>query len=392
MLFCKWSKIFKKKGFANLFLNLLIVRTLHKVVNNRKVGVLKMADSMSQEEINMLINSFNEDANEPDTSNKVVSSSLNRKQNNGKTSLYKTIDFRKPNKLQYDNLGALKQIHEQFAKSLNNYLTMFLRTSIQVDVDFEIIEQLAYQQYVSIASKNCLWGIYGTSPSKDDEGKCFLQFDTAFCDFFIDRSFGGSADYEEYSETEDRKMADINKEISKSLFLNVLNAYEQAWTNANIMDFKMSLITVEDNVQNLNLGVINSEMMLIIPIVISIFQKHDDDDDGETKQSIFKIGIPYNVIEPVLDKLNISNMLLSHRSDIENDDVKHTIQKMSNLVEVYVGETEILFSDLLYLSKGDVLLFEKKKTDPYDVNIGGIKKYNAKPYRIKNSICMQIIK
>lgn len=351
-----------------------------------------MADSMSQEEINMLINSFNEDANEPDTSNKVVSSSLNRKQNNGKTSLYKTIDFRKPNKLQYDNLGALKQIHEQFAKSLNNYLTMFLRTSIQVDVDFEIIEQLTYQQYVSIASKNCLWGIYGTSPSKDDEGKCFLQFDTAFCDFFIDRSFGGSADYEEYSETEDRKMADINKEISKSLFLNVLNAYEQAWTNANIMDFKMSLITVEDNVQNLNLGVINSEMMLIIPIVISIFQKHDDDDDGETKQSIFKIGIPYNVIEPVLDKLNISNMLLSHRSDIENDDVKHTIQKMSNLVEVYVGETEILFSDLLYLSKGDVLLFEKKKTDPYDVNIGGIKKYNAKPYRIKNSICMQIIK
>ena len=162
-----------------------------------------MADSMSQEEINMLINSFNENANEPETSDKVVSSSLNKKQNKGKTSLYKTIDFRKPNKLQYDNLGALKQIHEQFVKSLNNYLTMFLRTSIQAEVDFEVIEQLTYQQYASIANKNCLWGIYGTSSNDEDEGKCFIQFDTAFCDFFIDRSFGGSAEYQPYDDAED---------------------------------------------------------------------------------------------------------------------------------------------------------------------------------------------
>lgn len=352
-----------------------------------------MADNMSQEEINMLINSFNEGVSESESKdNKIVSSSLSKKKNLGKTSLYKSIDFRKPNKLQYDNLGALKQIHEQFAKSLNNYLTMFLRTSIQVDVDFEIIEQLTYQQYTSISNKNCLWGIYGTSSSNVDESRCFLQFDTAFCDFFIDRSFGGSADFIPYDDSEEKKMAEINKEISKTLFINVLKIYEQSWTNANIIDFNMSLLAVEDNVQNLNLGIINSEMMLIIPISISILQKNVDSEESDVELSTFKIGIPYNVIEPVLDKLNISNMLLSHRSEVENNDVKRTIQKMSNLVEVYIGETEILFSELLNLSKGDILLFEKKKTDPYDVNIGGVKKYEAKPYRIQNSICMQIIK
>lgn len=351
-----------------------------------------MSDKMSQEEINLLINNFNEGVEEQESNQKVVSSSYNKRQNKGKTSLYKAIDFRKPNKLQYDNLGALKQIHEQFVKMLNNYLTMFLRISIQAEVDFEVIEQRTYQQYINIANKNCLWGVYATSSNEEDEGRCFIEFDSAFCDFFIDRSFGGSADYVPYDESEDRKMAEINKEISKTLFVNVLNIYEQAWNNANIMDFDMSLGVVEDNVQNLNLGVINSEMMLIIPIEISMFQKRDDDDEGETKKSIFRIGIPYGVIEPVLDKLNISNMLLSHRSDSENDDVKSTIQKMSNLVEVFVGETEILFSDLLNLEKDDIVFLERKKTDPYDVYVGGVKKYDARPYRINRSICMQIVK
>lgn len=355
-----------------------------------------MSDKMSQDEINLLINNFNDlsqdDKGSQQKDNKIVTSNENKQRNGTHTSLYKAVDFRKPNKLQYDNLGALKQIHEQFAKMLNNYLTMFLRISIQADVDFEIIEQLTYQQYVNITNKNCLWGIFATSDDAEDSGKCFIQFDTAFCDFFIDRSFGGSAEYKEYDDSEENKMSDINKEISKTLYLNILNIYAQAWDNSNIVDFKMSLHNVEDNVQNLNLGIINSEMMLIIPIEISMFQKNDEEEESETKKTTFKIGIPYNVIEPVLDKLNISNMLLSHRSDIENEEVKNTIQKMSNCIEVFVGETEIMFNDLVCLEKDDIISLEKRKSEPYDVYIGGVKKYEAMPYRLKNSICMQIVK
>ena len=351
-----------------------------------------MAETMSQDEINMLINNFQDNPNEQDIKNndKIVSSSLNKKQSFGGTSLYKSIDFRKPNKLQYDNLGALKQIHEHFVKSLNNYLTMLLRISIQAEVDFEVIEQLTYQQYINLANKNCLWGIYSTSNKGDDDGRCFIQFDAAFCDFFIDRTFGGSNEYTPYEDGEECKMSEMTKEMSRALFSNVLNLYEQAWINSDIMDFNMSLGVIEENVQNLNLGVMSSEMMLIIPVEISMFQKRADDDEADIKKSIFRIGIPYGVIEPVLDKLNISNMLLSHRSDIENEAVIQSIQKMSNLVEVYVGETEIPFPDVLNLNLDDIIFLGKKRTDTYDVNVGGVKKYEGLPYKIKNSICIQI--
>lgn len=348
-----------------------------------------MAETMSQDEINMLINKYQDNTN-GESNNKITSSSSSKKQNLGSTNLYKPIDFRKPNKLQYDNLGALKQIHEQFVKSLNNYLTMLLRISIQAEVDFEIIEQLTYQQYISLANKNCLWGIYSTSNKGDDEGRCFIQFDAAFCDFFIDRTFGGSEEYTPYDDDTEYKMADMTKEMSRALFTNVLNIYEQAWVNSDIMDFNMSLSVIEDNVQNLNLGAMSSEMMLIIPVEISIYQKRVDDDESDIKKSIFKIGIPYGVIEPVLDKLNISNMLLSHRSEVENEEIIQSIQSMSNLVEVYVGKTEIPFLDALNLDVDDIIFLGKKRNDTYDINVGGVKKYEGRPYKIKNSVCIQI--
>ena len=350
-----------------------------------------MSEKMSPEEIAILVNKIADETKEDEKEVKIIYNSSNKKQADSSNSLYKPIDFRKQNKLQYDNLGALKQIHEQFVKTLNSYFTMLLRVSIQAEVDFEVIEQLTYQQYVSIANKNCLWGVYATSSDEKNEGRCFMQFDTAFCDFFIYRSFGGSEDYAPIEENEERKMAEINKEVSKNMFVNVLSIYEQAWNNSNIMDFDMSLSLVDDNAQNLNLGIISSEMMLIIPIELSIFQKKEDD-EGETEKSIFKIGIPYSVIEPVLDKLNISNMLLSHRSDDENNEVKNKIQKMSNLIEVLVGQTEIPFFDLMNLQKEDIIFLGKKVNEPYEVYIGGVKKYEARPYSFRNSICMKIIK
>lgn len=349
-----------------------------------------MSEKMSQDEINLLVKSYNEQGEFKDEESNSFSNYIVNDSNKNK--LYKPIDFRKPNKLQYDNLGALKQIHEQFAKMLSNYLTMFLRISIQADVIFESVEQLTYHQYVNTGTKNCLWGTFLTSNNESDSGRCFIQFDTAFCDFFIDRSFGGSADYQAYDDMEDSRMSDINKEISKTLFLNILKSYSQAWDTTNYVNFDISLYNIEDNIQNLNLGIINSEMILIIPIELSIYQKRDVNDEGEIKKSLFKIGIPYSVIEPVLDKINISNMLLSHRSNTENEDVKNSIQKMSNNVDVYVGETEVAFNDLVSLEEGDVIFFNKQKNDTYDVYVGGIKKYDALPYRINKSVCVQIVK
>lgn len=352
-----------------------------------------MGTNMSQEEINMLVKDFNDTAhNSSEYGDKVGSEFINKRTHSNVTTLYKPINFRKQNKLQYENLGVLKQIHEQFSKSLNNYLTMLLRTSIRAEVDFEFIEQISFKQYMNLGNRSCLWGVYGTSLKNADENKCFFQFDRAFCDFFIDRSFGGSSNYEQRDDYDEKKVSDIDKEISKTLFVNVLEIYEQAWKSSEIMDFNMSLLSIEDSVQNLNLGIVNSEMMFIVPINISILQKSAYSDDTETKYSTFKICIPYNVIEPVLDKLNISNMLNAYNGNDENNDIKKTIQKMSNTVEVFVGETNIAFSDLLNLSAGDILLFDKKKNDTYDVSIGGVKKYEAKPYKIHNSICVQLVK
>lgn len=348
-----------------------------------------MNGKMSEQEINLLTNNTSNNENIYADSESIFKNLFSfTKVENG---LYKSIDFRRPNKLQYDNLGALKQIHEQFSKSLNNHLTLALRCSVQADVDFEKIEQLTYQQYTTMSNKNYLWSIFTTSDKKD-ASRCFVQFDSDFCDFFIDRSFGGSAIFKHSDESYDYSMSDINKEISKKLFINILDIYEHAWNSSNIVQFKLNLASIEDNVQNIGLGIMSSEMMLIIPIAIRIYQKAEDGLEDIINTSWFNIGIPYPVIEPVLDKLNISNILSSSKSSTINEDVKNVIQKMNNNIDVYIGETNILFKELLELSKGDIVSLDKGKNEPYNVYVAGIEKYLAKPYVLDNKFCLKILK
>ena len=163
----------EKKGKKTVNINLLYIR---KCEEEDTI----MGDKMSQEEIDMLINQSNDKGTDKSKKDNVVNEKNNKKAARNQTSLYKTIDFRKPNKLQYDNLGAMQQIHEQFSKLLSNYLTMFLRSNIQADVDFEIIEQISYKQYTNMGHPRSLWGIYSMGENTQDDSKCFIQFDAAF--------------------------------------------------------------------------------------------------------------------------------------------------------------------------------------------------------------------
>ena len=156
----------------------------------------------------------------------------------------------------------------------------------------------------------------------------------------------------------------------------------------------MKLNALEESTQNLNLGIMNSEMMLIVPIKILIFQKTDIDDDAEQEVEVtdFKIGIPYSVIEPVLDNLSISNLLSSGQSTSENDDIKSQLSKMHNTVECFIGETVHTFGELIDLEVGDFISFDKSPEDPVDVFVGGIKKFSAQKDQLGTKNCLKIIK
>lgn len=340
-----------------------------------------MSNNLSQEEIDIFVDGFNSSDAKKESPKRGKS-----------TQLYKVIDFSKPNKLQNENLGALKQIHENFVKSLNKMLTMHLRTNIQIDMDFETVEQLTYQQFINSSNKNCLYGIFSINETEEEFGKCFLQLKTDFCYFYIDKSSGGDFPFTPLDEVE--SVSEIDKLISTGLFKKIIDVYSATWNDANIGDFSMKLNVLEESTQNLNLGIMNSEMMLIVPIKILIFQQTDMDDDFEQEADTtdFKIGIPYSVIEPVLDNLSISNLLSSGQSSSENDDIKTKLSKMNNTVECFIGETVHTFGELIDLEEGDFISFDKSPEDPVDVFVGGIKKFSAQKYQLGTKNCLKIIK
>lgn len=334
--------------------------------------------SLSQEEIDIFVKNFN---------NKSKSS----KKEKG-TSLYSPVDFSKPNKLQNENLGALKQIHENFVKSLNKILSMYLRTNMQLEMDFDDVEQIAYQNYINYGNKNSLFGVFSITEGEDELGKCFMQFKTDFCDFYIDKSTGSDFPFVPNDSIENEEVSEINKLVATGLFKKVIHAYDEVWNTANIGTFKMSNPLIEDSVQNLNLGIMNSEMILIVPIDILIFQSKEDDEEPEIERTLLKVGIPYSVIEPVIDNLNMSNLLSSGQSDISNENIEQSVSKMSNVIDCYIGEHTYTFKDIVELEVGDFVSFEKSPNDPISIYVGGVKKFLGERYQLGSKNCLKIIK
>lgn len=335
--------------------------------------------SLSQEEIDIFVKNFN---NKP---------KQNSKKEKG-TSLYSPVDFTKPNKLQNENLGALKQIHENFVKSLNKKLSMYLRTNMQLEMEFDDVEQIAYQNYINYGNKNSLFGVFSIAEGDNELGKCFIQFKTDFCDFYIDKSTGSDFPFIPNENTETEEVSEINKLVATGLFKKVINAYDEVWNNANIGSFKMGNPFIEDSIQNLNLGIMNSELILIVPIDILIFQSKYDDEEQEVEKTTLKIGIPYSVIEPVIDSLNMSNLLSSGQSELLNEGIEQSVSKMSNAIDCYIGEHTYSFKDILELEVGDFISFEKSPNDPISIYVGGVKKFLGERYQLGSKNCLKIIK
>lgn len=346
-----------------------------------------MSGTLSQEEIELLVEGFNAEKNAPPTNASSNSGGKN-------TELFKPLDFSKPNKLQNENLGALKQIHEQFVKSLNKVLTMYLRSNIQVDMDFDSVEQVTYHQYINSGSKACLNGIFSISESNAELGKCVLQMKMDFCYFYIDKSVGANFSFTPIPDSEIESISEIDKQVATNLFEKVLAAYNETWNSANIGEFRMDIHSMEESTQSLNMGVMNSEMILVIPIDISIFQVNSEEEDAEPEieTTTFKIGIPYSVIEPVLDNLNISNLLSTGISENENKDIEASVSKMNNTVDCYLGQTVHTFGELIDLEVGDFISFNKHPEDMIDIYVGGVKKFVGHKYQFNSKNCVKIVR
>lgn len=276
-------------------------------------------------------------------------------------------DFTRPDKFAKDQLRTLEIIHENFSRLMNNFLSGYLRTFVEVEV--LSVQSLIYNEFSNSISNPCILGVVDFVPL---DGQIIIDVATDMAYTMIERILGGSGNKQ--TKKEHRALTEIELTLLKTILIKFINLLKEPW--GNIIEIKPKLERIETNSQFAQI-VSPSESIALVTLNLKI---------GEN-EGMINICIPHVVIEPILASLSsrlwFSTSGKKEISEAEKRALERNISKSKVKLKAVIGKSTITVGELLTLRPGDVVLLDKGVEDALDIYIGEELKYHGKP-GIKN--------
>lgn len=322
-----------------------------------------MADILSQSEIDELLAAL--------SSGEVDVKEIEEEKKDKKIRKY---DFRRPDKFAKDQLRTLEIIHENFGRLLNNFLSGYLRTFVEVNV--MSVQSFIYSEFSDSIANPAILGIVDFAPF---EGEIIVDISSeiAFC--IIERVLGGLS---KAGPNESRTLTEIEMTLIKNVLLKVISLLREPWDN--IVELNPRLKNIETNSQFAQI-VSPSESIALITFNIKV-----GDNEG-----MINICIPHFVIEPILP--NLSSRLWfasSNKRAVKGSELSVIAKGIANsrvTMTAELGKSRLSVSELMNLQKGDIILLGQKVNEPLDVKVENRLKFKAKPGLKKKNIAIQIV-
>ncbi len=321
-----------------------------------------MSEVLSQEEIDALLGAINR--------GEVDAEELKQEQTQKRVRVY---DFRRPNKFAKEQIHTLQVIFENYARSLGTYFSAQLRTAVVVDV--LSVQQLTYEEFIRSIPNPTILSIFSMPPL---EGSALLEINPNLGFAILDRMFGGPG----FSIAKMRSLTEIEETVMERVCERMLYYLEEPW--AIIAPLEPVLDRIDSNPQFTQI-VSPTEMVVIVSLETKL---------GEILGMI-NICIPFIVLEPIIDKLNVHYYYSSTSTQSDPSHVKaiqYRLQKAIIPVNVILGRTVITVADLIELNVGDVVPLNRRIDEELEVIIGSSTKYLANPGVYGNHSAVQITK
>ncbi len=269
-------------------------------------------------------------------------------------------DFKHPNRVSKDQLRTLQTIHETFAKTLNAYLAVRLRTI--VDINLISVDQLQYSEFIlSISDPSCIY-IFRI---EELNGVAILEISPQLVLFIVDRLFGGRGG----AVDEARVITNIEQTVMRKIIEKAMENLSTSWQQVAPLTFILEgFETNPDVVQIAPPG----ETVITISLEIKI----------QDTSSLMNICFPYLILEDIMSKLNVQHFISMTKREItdEEGDLIHNRLRISSLPLVsYLGQSRLSVRDLLNLKSGDVIRLDKRVDELLEVSVGGSNKFLGKP-------------
>ncbi|BEP29368.1 flagellar motor switch protein FliM [Helicovermis profundi] len=322
-----------------------------------------MSDVLSQNEIDDLLSAL--------STGEVDVKEIEDESNEKKVRKY---DFSRPDKFAKDQLRTLEIIHENFSRLLNNFLSGYLRTVVEIQV--LSVQSLIYNEFSNSIPNPAILGIVNFSPL---EGQIIIEVSSELAFSMIERVLGSDGSIT--SEKESRSLTEIELTLMRNVLMKFINLLKEPWSN--IIELRPKLETIETNSQFAQI-VSPSESIALVTFSLKI---------GET-EGMINIAIPHFVIEPILpnlsSKLWFSNSSKKPTTEIQKESLSMNVEKTSVNIKVVAGRTNISVLEMLTLSVGDVIVLDKNVNEDFEIYIENDRKFKAKPGKKNSKIAARI--
>lgn len=319
-----------------------------------------MGDILSQNEIDRLLQQLNTgelDVKEitKDTSEKKV----------------RTHDFRRPSKFAKDHIRTLQIINENYARLLTNFLSGYLRTLVQVDV--QTVQALQYSEFTNSIANPAVLGIVNFNPLP---GSIIMEINPSIAYSLIDRILGGKG----IGLERVRGFTEIEIAILMRLISQMLGLMRDPWDN--VAKLQPILDRIETNAQFAQLMSPN-EMVALVTFTAKI---------GEV-EGLLNLCIPHMTVEPVMPKLSTRLWF----SLIERGSTEESRQAIESRVEetkipiiAVLGRTRLSVHDFLMLQQGDVLPLNTNVDGKIEVIVGDKVKFYGNPGARNKKVAVKV--
>lgn len=286
-----------------------------------------MADFLNQDNIDSLINNYNEDE-------EILDEILNKK--NHDIFAYKLYDFKKPNLINSETLKNLQKLHEEIAKEYKLNISQVLKKPFEVKVNS--IEQYSFNEYkLSIPQKSSM--VVCMTKKKTP---LIFSFDLNFLHYMI-KSLQGSI----INTNEDRfSLSDIEKEIFLYFSNNLTKSLNNSWSSLKETRFlPYDIITETKGMHFLN----GHDNVLIIN-----FEFQDENYTSEVS-----LCYPLSSFEDLFRMLD-DKFKTKQKKQGKKEDIKVLLNGSKINLDFILAKNKITLLDLVNLELGDVIEFNKE--------------------------------
>ena len=283
----------------------------------------------------------------------------------------KNYDFNRPAKFSKDHLRTLEIIFEHYGRLLSTSLPAYLRKNVQLEVINA--EATIYQEFTNSLSNPVLLGIVDFAPLN---GNIVIEMADKIGYTIVDRMLGGVGVPLEKA----REFSEIELAIIEKIFTVCVNLLREPWTN--VVELEAKLKRIETNSQFAQI-ISPSETSAVVTMNMRI---------GNV-EGMMNICMPYEVLEPVIDKLNTKywySTIKDMDKSANREFIEVAIARARIPVKAELGRSTISVKDFVNIQKGDIIKLNTRVDDELSVFVGNIKKFYALPGTSTESYAVKI--